>query len=522
MNKRRIAVISLIALVVLAVIGWNGYGWWLKHKLERYKSELAARGEKLTVAELMKDYKTPEHNSASLLRRAFTLNYRDGVANTNAPSTMRMIAPGKAMVGWQQPRLIDYSGKATNTWEELADDLERSREAIELLHQMVEHPALDFGLDYSQGFALMLPHLAPIKSAAQTLSAAAMLELHRGNAPAAAQHLRAALALSKGLEDERLLISHLVRIAITQITINACWELVQSPNAIEADLKLIQSDLEALDFVAGMRNSFEMERAMGAMTIRHLRDNGGIYDMFSFGGATPPTATTTTELVKEKAEQYFSPREIQKTSNELLWQSALSYEDELRGAQGLQVLIEACRALEANQPSALALADAVSELEVLGQLGSDELFWPGDDDLSLTAIRDAFGRSSRSLLKALNKVQFIETSRALAVTTIALKRYQIRHGSLPSELDALVPEFLPAIPRDPVDGKALRYQLNADGSFLLYSVGEDGVDDGGDASRATKSSSANHSVMFGRDWVWPQPATPEEIEIHEQRAPSRN
>jgi hypothetical protein len=71
-------------------------------------------------------------------------------------------------------------------------------------------------------------------------------------------------------------------------------------------------------------------------------------------------------------------------------------------------------------------------------------------------------------------------------------------------LDALVPEFLPSLPRDFMDGQTLRYRLNHGGSFLLYSVGDDTHDDGGDASPKNTQRAGPGSVWSGRDWVWPQ------------------
>jgi len=67
---------------------------------------------------------------------------------------------------------------------------------------------------------------------------------------------------------------------------------------------------------------------------------------------------------------------------------------------------------------------------------------------------------------------------------------------------------VPAVPRDPVDGQPLSYQINSDGTFLLYSIGEDGVDDGGDPSPASDTKSKSFSWRKGRDLVWPRPATP--------------
>jgi len=68
----------------------------------------------------------------------------------------------------------------------------------------------------------------------------------------------------------------------------------------------------------------------------------------------------------------------------------------------------------------------------------------------------------------------------------------------------LVPEFLPVVPRDCMSGHALRYQLRAGGTFTLYSVGMDGIDNGGDPSPAEAHS--DFGLWEGRDAVWPASA----------------
>ena len=67
-----------------------------------------------------------------------------------------------------------------------------------------------------------------------------------------------------------------------------------------------------------------------------------------------------------------------------------------------------------------------------------------------------------------------------------------------------MPEFLPALPRDLMAGQPLRYRLNPDGSFILYSVGEDGRDDGGDETREGPAGWRRNDPWGGRDCVWPQ------------------
>lgn len=59
---------------------------------------------------------------------------------------------------------------------------------------------------------------------------------------------------------------------------------------------------------------------------------------------------------------------------------------------------------------------------------------------------------------------------------LALRLYEHDHGQLPPTLDALVPDYIPAVPEDPYDGKPLRYDP---ARRIVYSIGEDGVDSGG-------------------------------------------
>ena len=69
-------------------------------------------------------------------------------------------------------------------------------------------------------------------------------------------------------------------------------------------------------------------------------------------------------------------------------------------------------------------------------------------------------------------------------TRIAIERYKRRHGSYPGTLDLLVPEFLAAVPQEPWGPGPLHYRAlpapdEYGRGYVLYSVGEDGVDDGG-------------------------------------------
>ena len=70
-------------------------------------------------------------------------------------------------------------------------------------------------------------------------------------------------------------------------------------------------------------------------------------------------------------------------------------------------------------------------------------------------------------------------------TILALRAYQLTHGKLPADLNALVPEFLDSVPVDDFDGQPLRYLPE---QKTVYSVGENLKDDGGDDSRNGRSN----------------------------------
>jgi hypothetical protein len=59
---------------------------------------------------------------------------------------------------------------------------------------------------------------------------------------------------------------------------------------------------------------------------------------------------------------------------------------------------------------------------------------------------------------------------------IALKCYKLEHGELPETLDALVPEYLEAVPLDDFDGKPMKYARD---KRVVYAVGTDLTDNGG-------------------------------------------
>ncbi|MCW3100049.1 MAG: hypothetical protein JWL77_5667 [Chthonomonadaceae bacterium] len=85
-----------------------------------------------------------------------------------------------------------------------------------------------------------------------------------------------------------------------------------------------------------------------------------------------------------------------------------------------------------------------------------------------------------------------ETQNRLLLVTLALHAFQVEHGRYPSSLVELAPVYLKKLPDDPFAMQGtFRYQVKGK-SYILYSVGPDGKDDGGtqidDPKKATNNS----------------------------------
>ena len=86
----------------------------------------------------------------------------------------------------------------------------------------------------------------------------------------------------------------------------------------------------------------------------------------------------------------------------------------------------------------------------------------------------------------------LDTRRDMTLVRIALERYRLRHGQWPDTLKELVPGVVERLPPDPFGDGPFLYRRAGD-DFFLYSVGPNGIDDGGTAPSGTPS----HDITMG-------------------------
>ena len=125
-----------------------------------------------------------------------------------------------------------------------------------------------------------------------------------------------------------------------------------------------------------------------------------------------------------------------------------------------------------------------------------------------------------------NAAERTTQQRDAAEVAIALELWHRQHGQWPATLDELVPQLLPAVPADRLDGQPIRYVVR-DGRPVVYSIGNDRNDDGGrPTSRLDEALPYGYGPLspetlkmyqspdYDGDWIlWPP--LPEELPIPE-------
>ena len=95
-------------------------------------------------------------------------------------------------------------------------------------------------------------------------------------------------------------------------------------------------------------------------------------------------------------------------------------------------------------------------------------------------------------------LQFGQTSLNQARIAVAMERYRLSHGNNVTNLNQLVPTFLPAVPIDPILRRPLLFEPLTNGGYILRGVGWNRRND-----RTNRSSD---------DWIWTYPTnTPTEV-----------
>ena len=422
----------LLFLAAAFIVGLYVSARQLQFELDKIR----AAGEPLTVADLDALYAYPpkDRDTTQLWLDAFAVLDSPGFASDAKPLPIVGEVDGPALPGEPWPQL-----DAAEAF------LAQYREPLEKMHQAAELGGqARFPVKFSDGIATLLPHAQSIRGGGRLLRLEAEVRARRGDHRAAARSVRTIFAAARTLEREPIIVSQLVRQALNGV---ACYQIERLlPTGQFSDEELLQFDRElaAIDDEAAYRRSLLGERAIGILTFEN-------------------------------------PAALGQEAPSGLQRRLIGRGDE---AAYLQLM---GKFVAASQSKTLPLRQAIWQTgdEISALLNSSSVRWR----YPLTKLM------MPSLQASTDAICRAQALQAATRTAIAIERYRRIHGQPPGALDQLVPDFLATSPIDPFDGAPLRYKIDAAG-YRIYSIGPDGIDQGGDATAAEQMLDVVFKVEF--------------------------
>lgn len=509
--KFGLAFVTAVGLVTL----WA----WLEHErakagLAAYKQQLIARGEKLDLKDHLPPMPKPEENAApGVIAAAAKL---DKSHSRPRAATMVMTASGRARVAWRQTELP--STEHADVWPEVFAYVEIQRPALAEAAAALERPGWNAALDYARLYeGKAITHLSPLMALGTAQTEAMLADLHFDRKAEAYTNLLAQTRLVQRL-NERLIISQLVRYALATVAVSATWEALQKPGWTDAQLAELQLTWERMEFLKDLLAACELERCgVSGWFAMYRSDPGKLREylaMMSSGGSSAAPS-----LWDEFWKHLFSDPSKAADAAQAIWRLGTwlgwnSYADERHLYATSEPWLELDRAA-VRAPNAFAASarfEAVSKLTTK----APEAY----------LVSHGFPNSTQHYRQRLAK---LEAARRVTIAALALERHRLRHGRYPEPLAALVPAFLAEVPVDFQDAQPLRYRREANGEFRLWSVGENGTDEGGNNEFPTTATLVAPPAavppkhwMNDRDLLWPLPATEADVTaLHSDYAAER-
>lgn len=466
-----------------------------KKFVEETRRLLRQQGFKTGLADF--DFSTsPELRAREVILKATVPTNRFSEPFRDHPNLMEIVGTNSAIVVWKENELKRQNPDNGEelSWNEFREAITTNAQLDAARAAILSGP-IAFNLNASAGNAMLLPHLAVLKNLTQTLGSRMILNLHDGDKDAAFTNLLAETRLVAAWNPEPAEISHLVRFGDTKLVLNATWQALQADTWPDEQLARLQAEWEAVNFFTNLPETAAFKRASDVAACEHDRheflESRPPFDEFFHEALRAPYEVWFVLLYRWSQGDYLRRGVFEDETNLLVFYR--DREIELRNA------VQAPTWMQMRQLPGVAN-------EVFFQ--SKNLHAHFQVILNLHRMNTAFQRQGSSLL---GRAAEAETERRILITAIALERYRGKHGSYPQKLAELAPEFLKMVPADFMDGQPLRYRPTDDGHFILYSVGQDCVDDGGKMQRSWRESGLDRPPRPGTpltqfDLVWPLPA----------------
>ncbi len=492
----------VLCLITIVALFYAEENWRGKYAWQTYRAQLETKGEKLDLAALAPAPVPDDRNFAlaPLLRPATDFSQgTNGVVwhDTNGLARLESISaqllPGRftndhLVLGSLEkgtfadlPACAAFYRSNTNYPQAAADatpaetilvalgrfapEFQQSREAADA------RPDCRFPTHYDMEppWSILLPHLARMKALTTFTHVRALAELEAGRPAEAFDDLKLGLRFSDSLKGEPLLISHLVRVATLTINLQTLREGLLRHAWTDRQLAELATHLASEDLLAEYELAMRGKRALGTGGLEFLSRQGFRTNPFDYLGSDDESSCTPC-CGNAFPSGWFD-----------------------------QNMLTIARAFE---DFTLPVVDARNH-RVFPDVGEKGI-------RAVSQMRTGpYTIVAKILLPALGKAvprsARMQTYVDEGHVASALERFRLANGKLPNALPTLTPALLTKVPTDVIDGKPLRYRLRGEGGYIIYSLGWDQTDDGGQLAWTEHEKGKPNVDVIKGDWVWLMP-----------------
>jgi hypothetical protein len=432
-RRRRVALRLLGVLLLAGAAGLAAWWWWGERQLKGRLAQAVAELDRTDPGWRLEDIEAarvevPEaENSARVVVAVRALLPRSGWPPTDLDESLYNLLPNEQLNARQTARL----GK----------ELAAQRQAVRQARRLAGMPLGRHRIVYKVNVMEMsLDDQQKSRTAAALLRYDALHLAQAGDMQAALTSSRAILNAARSVGDEPQIISQLVRMAGVAVACGCVERVLAQGEPSPSDLAALQALLEEEDRHPRVRIAFRGEQA----------SQHALFDALERG-----------EINLRDLESSGRARNWRERLSDWRTRANFPHEHPLM----LELFTERVEA---------------AKLHLHEQIKADQRFQERAGELPEQAIM------TRLLVPALHTVSVAARRTHAEVrcmaALLALERYRRAHKGWPAALAELTPKYLAAVPLDPFDGKPLRYGRVPDG-VIVYSVGQDGVDNGGVLNR---------------------------------------
>ena len=339
----------------------------------------------------------------------------------------------------------------------------------ELAQAAASRPQTRFPIDWTlaQPAMIALPHYNALQFLTSTLRLRIAANLALGRNDAALRDMALARRLIGITAADPVIIAQLVSVTQLGFVMQPVWEGLRARRWSGAELQRLKTGLGGLDYLSGYRATMRWERAFFLVrTLDYFKAHGGVGETLQGmqgGGGDDLTLRSFGWMINVGPGGWFDQNK----------------------AIGCQFF----------QDHQIDVVDPKAHRLWLAQAGSGAAAAQGMPITPHTWLVHIMVPVYDSVLV---KMAAYQADVDHAVIACALEQFYLDRHAYPARLADLIPAYLDHVPPDVIDGQPTRYRQTPDGRYLLYSIGWNGRDDGG---QIAWQQGAKRDNRHG-DWVW--------------------